>query len=232
MLNKYQLCILFIKLNGFDTQGWSQACKTLAIRKMAQYDINLLYNHFQKMEVVVHGTKICEGNILQNLIFQKIHGSNAFTSVHQEFPVKLNPENASHRATHRVDVFCIDDQKKQIFAFNSKGKSFNNTESQESLLAEYMKYRTAIERSYPDYAVVYAVLKDEYDANDKKMGKYNFLVNNSIPVYNTANYLYENFGISFEELEATRRTMVLQTLRSRMLSSGIDRDTLNALLYE
>lgn len=198
---------------------------------MSEFDRNALYNNFQLLETVVHGTKICEGNILQKLIYQKIQSSNHFTSVHHEFPIQLNPENTTHRRTHKVDIFCIDDQKKQIFAFNSKGKSFNNTESNESLLAEYTKYRVAVQSAYPDYEVVYAILKDEFDATDKKMGKYNFIATNGIPVYNTANYLRDNFGLLFDELETTRRTMVIQTLRARMVSANIDRETLNALLF-
>lgn len=180
-----------------------------------------LYDIFQKMEKVVHGTKICEGNTWQNLIYQVVAACGAFTIVSAEQPIALNPENPTHRKTHKVDIYCQDDVNKRIFAFNSKGKSFNNTESQESLLHEYTVYKTAIQRQYPDYTVEYAVLKDEYSASDKKLGKYHFLSANGIPVYNTAQYLQDTFQISAVEIEARRKEIVIQTLRKRMVESGV-----------
>lgn len=180
-----------------------------------------LYDIFQKMEKVVHGTKICEGNTWQNLIYQVIAGCGSFTIVIEEQPIALNPENPKHRKTHKVDIYCQDDVNKRIFAFNSKGKSFNNTESQESLLQEYTLYKRAIERQFPEYTVEYAVLKDEYSTADTRLGKYHFLTANGIPVYNTAQYLQDTFQISAVEIEARRKEVVIQTLRRRMVESGV-----------
>lgn len=184
------------------------------------------------MERVVHGTKICEGNVWQHLIFETVRDSGAFTVVEEERRVPLNPENRNHRQTHRVDIWCQDDINHRIFAFNSKGKSFNNTESQESLLAEYNTYKRAIELGWPDYSIVYAVLKDEYNSSDPKMGKYHFLTENGIPVYNTAEYLQTQFGLSSQAIEAKRRTKVIEILRQRMVAAGISMEDLCQLMTE
>ena len=189
-----------------------------------------LYDVFQKMEKVVHGTKICEGNTWQHLIYEVVSNCHVFNIVSAEQPIPLNPENPQHRKTHKVDIYCQDDDNKLIFAFNSKGKSFNNTESQESLLNEYLTYKRAIERQFPDYKVVYAILKDEYSANDKKLGKYHFLHVNGIPVYNTAEYLQATFHVSSVAIEAKRKEIVIQTLRKRMIESGVSLEELIELI--
>lgn len=194
--------------------------------------IDTLYDRFQVMERVVHGTKICEGNVWQHLIYETIAQSGAFNIVEEEKRVSLNAENQSHRQTHRVDIWCQDDANRRIFAFNSKGKSFNNTESQEGLLAEYIRYKSAIEAAWPNYEVVYAVLKDEYSPTDPKLGKYHFLTANGIPVYNTADYLQTTFGLSSVEMEAKRRGMVIDILRKRMQDAGVSLADLCALMSE
>ena len=191
---------------------------------------SLAYQTFQKLEKVVHGTKICEGNVWQHLVFETIRDSGAFTSVMEEFPVDLSPAHAEGRKKHKVDVWCRDDEAKQIFAFNSKGKSFNNTESSEGLFDEYSRYKAAIERAYPGYAVTYAILKDEYDPTDAKMGKYHFLTRHGIPVYNTAGYLQERFGVSADAIEAARQERVIEILRRRMVDSGITAEQLLGII--
>ena len=183
--------------------------------------IDTLYDRFQAMERVVHGTKICEGNVWQHLIYETIAQSGAFNIVEEEKRVSLNADHQTHRQTHRVDIWCQDDEHRRIFAFNSKGKSFNNTESQEGLLAEYARYKHAIEVAWPNYEVTYAVLKDEYSPSDPKLGKYHFLTANGIPVYNTADYLQTTFGLSSVEMEARRRAMVIEILRKRMREAGV-----------
>lgn len=192
------------------------------------------YLDLQLLGRVVHGTKICEGNIWQRLIYQLILDTARFTEVLYEHPIPLNPTNQAKgvRKTHKVDIFCKDDLSKKIFAFNSKGKSFNNTESADSLLSEYTSYKKAIELAYPGYTVVYAVLKDEYDAADAKMSKYNFLEANGIPVYNSASYIKTTFDISTEAIEAKRQTMVMALLKQRFKESGLTLEQVSEMLSE
>ena len=190
------------------------------------------YAALQLLGHVVHGTKICEGNIWQRLIYELILGTARFTEVLYEHPIPLNPTNQAKgvRKIHKVDIFCKHDGDKKIFAFNSKGKSFNNTESADSLLSEYSSYKKAIELAYPGYTVVYAVLKDEYDAADAKMSKYNFLEANGIPVYNSASYIKTTFGISTEAIEAKRQTMVMALLKQRFKESGLTLEQVSEML--
>lgn len=190
------------------------------------------YTELQLLGHVVHGTKICEGNIWQRLIYQLILDTARFTEVLYEHPIPLNPTNQAKgvRKIHKVDIFCKDDLSKKIFAFNSKGKSFNNTESADSLLSEYTSYKKAIELAYPGFTVVYAVLKDEYDAADAKMSKYNFLEANGIPVYNSASYIKTTFDISTEAIEAKRQTMVMALLKQRFKESGLTLEKVSEML--
>ena len=192
------------------------------------------YTELQLLGRVVHGTKICEGNIWEDLLFQVIRDTGRFSEVSHGKPITLNPSNQTKgaRKTHKVDIFCKHDGDKKIFAFNSKGKSFNNTESADSLLSEYSSYKKAIELAYPGFSVVYAVLKDEYDASDAKMSKYNFLEANGIPVYNSASYIKTTFGISTEAIEAKRQTMVMALLKQRFKESGLTLEQVSGMLSD
>ena len=196
-------------------------------------EIKDFYVDLQILGRVVHGTKICEGNIWEDLIFQVIRDTGCFTEVTHSKPIALSlTAIKGERKNHKVDIFCKNDDKNEIFAFNSKGKSFNNTESAESLLAEYTKYKKAIEAEYPGFSVVYAVLKDEYDVADTKMSKYNYLAANGIPVYNTETYIKDTFGISTEEIEIKRQTMVMELAKKRFKESGLNVERLIAMFAE
>ena len=196
-------------------------------------EIKDFYVDLQILGRVVHGTKICEGNIWEDLIFQVIRDTGCFTEVTHSKPICLSlTASKGERKNHKVDIFCKNDDKNEIFAFNSKGKSFNNTESAESLLTEYTKYKKAIEAEYPCFTVVYAVLKDEYNASDTKMSKYNYLVANGIPVYNTEAYIKDTFGISTEEIEIKRQSMVMDLAKKRFKESGLNVERLIAMFTE
>lgn len=183
------------------------------------------YNDLQILGRVIHGAKICEGNIWEELIYQLISNTGSFTEVTHGKPIILSlTVSKGERKTHKVDIFCKNDDKKEIFAFNSKGKSFNNTESAESLLSEYTKYKNAIETEYPGFTVIYAILKDEYDPTDSKMSKYNYIAANGIPVHNTKTYIKDTFDISTEDIEIKRQTMVMELAKQRFKDSGLNID--------
>ena len=96
----------------------------------------------------------------------------------------------------------------------------------------FTKYKKAIEAEYPGFSVVYAVLKDEYDVADTKMSKYNYLAANGIPVYNTETYIKDTFGISTEEIEIKRQTMVMELAKKRFKESGLNVERLIAMFAE
>ena len=57
--------------------------------------------------------------------------------------------------------------------------------------------------------VRYIILKDGYDTTDPQMRGYHYLNNNGIRVYNTEEYILDNYNINFEEID--RRIELLKT---------------------
>jgi len=189
------------------------------------------YAMFQELVGVFQGAKIQEGNVWEKLIFEVIRETGRYAMVENGHAVLLlhDEEKKGARKNHKVDIFCKDDENKVIRAYNSKGKSFNNTESSESLCKEYQLYKASIEHAYPFYAVTYAILKDEYDCKDSKMSKYKYLEANGIPVFNTKGYLMEQYGISTEEIEKKRQTRTIELLQERFRKTGITQEQLRLL---
>ena len=190
--------------------------------------MNQLYTQFQKLEKAIHGTKIKEGHVLEKCIYEKIREMNIYNEVVNG---KAIPLQNSTRRNHRVDIFCKNDATRVIRAYNSKGKSFNNTERAELLLDEYSAYKLAIQAAYPEYDVTYAILKDEYDPTNNRYSRYRYLNEHDIPVYNTYSYLQNRYNISTDEIEECRVNSVITILRDSMSESGITRDQLINLLY-
>ena len=116
-----------------------------------------------------------------------------------------------------------------IDAFNSKGKSFNNTLSQESELYEYNNYKRAIQKKYPKYKINYIILKDNYDENDPRYKvKCNYLIENGINHYSTQKYLKEHYDLNnFEEI---RRERVYYTLKERLKQRDLNTEILKDLI--
>lgn len=170
---------------------------------------------------VFQGMKICEGFITQDIIFNIINESNKYDNVYQEKKIPLNPDNIDKRKNHKVDVLCINHSEKVVDAFNSKGASFNNTQSQENDLNEYNKYLKAINDVYPEYKVTYNILKDNYNENEKKYkAKCDYLSKHGIKHYSTQKYLDENYG--FKNFEEIRRRLVFKKLKERINERSID----------
>jgi len=189
--------------------------------------MNQFYTQFQKLEKAVHGTKIKEGHVLEKCIYEKMSELGIYSEVTNG---KAIPLQNSTRKNHKVDIFCKDDAARVIRAYNSKGKSFNNTERAEPLLDEYSTYKDAIQAAYPEYDVTYAILKDEYDPTNNKYNKYRYLNEHGIPVYNTYAYLQERYNISTDEIEEFRVHSVITTLRGA-ISDAMTQDELIQLLY-
>lgn len=187
------------------------------------------YNLFKNLGRAVHGTNIIEGNILEKMIYEKILEKKVYTQVTNGEPINLI-ENKS-RKQHKVDIFCKDDKNKIINAYNSKSKSFNNTESGESILNEYLNYKKSIQRKFPEYTVSYSILKDEYDPDNSKFVKYHYLNQNGIPVYNTYNYLEEKYNITTKDIEELREFRVVNILRERIKKECITKEELINLCF-
>ena len=112
--------------------------------------------------------------------------------------------------------------EKVVTAINSKGKSFNNTKSEDSELSEYEWYIDALKKQYPNKEVRYIILKDEYDAGDPRMNVYHYLNEKGVRVYNTEEYLYNRYDICFAELERRRQERAVVECERVLAQEGFD----------
>ena len=159
------------------------------------------------------------GNIFQDEIFKVIRDSKKHLKVTQEAKLPLRKPKKK-RKNHKVDVLVVD--VKVVTAINSKGKSFNNTKSEDSELSEYKWYIDALKKQYPDKEVRYIILKDEYDENDSSMNVYHYLNSNGVSVYNSEDYLIENYGIDFDALEDRRQKRAVDACEKVLKEEGFD----------
>jgi len=184
---------------------------------------------------VIHANiNIKGGNIFQNEIYKVIRdarasdGTNRHLSVLQEHKIPLieRTQETNRRKYHKVDIFIIDETT--VTAINSKGKSFNNTMSEDSALHEYNWYLDSIKALYPQKECRYWIFKDEYNPSDSRMGVYRYLNANGIFVYNTEQYLVEHYGCDFTTLEHNRQERAVAECETGMRNNGYNPD----LLYQ
>lgn len=188
-----------------------------------------MYDAIRDFEWAFHGMKIQEGYITQNIIYETIKNSNRYCEVIQESKIPLNPDDKNKRKHHKVDVLCIDHERKKVDAHNSKGASFNNTQSQESELYDYNNFKEAIKKKYPGYEVNYKILKDNYDENEPKYKlKCKYLSDNGIKHFSTQEYLKDNYNLTnFEEI---RKKRVYYSLKERLKSRSLNVELLKDIL--
>jgi hypothetical protein len=188
------------------------------------------YQIFKKLVSICHGSVNISGGIkFQNLIYNSISDSNKHDNVYHEYAVSLIKETGEEdRSEHKVDILCEDSDV--VLAHNSKGKSFNNTETGYGLLQEYRNYKKALEKEFPGKKVEYIILKDEYNPNDSKMVKYNYLAKHGIPVYNTKQYLTDNYGVDFDVIEDERQKRAVKRCRDTFAKNAISEEELNTVL--
>jgi len=177
------------------------------------------YELFRNIARITHANiNIKGGNYFQDEIFKVIRDSGKHQFVTQEHPVPLaNPQKK--RKSHHVDIFIVDEYS--VTAINSKGKSFNNTKSEDSELSEYQWYVEALEKEFPGKTVQYIILKDEYDPKDTRMNVYHYLDKNGIKVYNTEEYL-SKYGVDFVELDRRRQERAVIECEKVLIQEGFD----------
>jgi hypothetical protein len=137
--------------------------------------------------------------------------------VYEEFRIPLRKPKKK-RKHHHVDILIVEDDS--VLAINSKGKSFNNTKSEDSELDEYNWYKESLSKNFPGKEVNYIVFKDEYDENDSKMNTYHYLNENGISVYNTEEYMVKNYNIDFDALEKRRQDECVRLAEEELISDG------------
>jgi hypothetical protein len=201
---------------------------TVQTKAMTTYQQD--YRRMKKLCAILHGSINISGGLkFQRLIYEAILASGKHINVEHEYPVQLLKETGEEdRNEHFIDILCEDEDV--VLALNSKGKSFNSTETGYGLLTEYRAYKKAIDKKFPTKRVEYIILKDEYDSSGPNMSKYNYLVDRGVPVYNTEKYLIDNYGTDFAALEDTRQRLAVARCRAKFAEFGIGEDTVDALV--
>ena len=167
------------------------------------------------------------GNYFQDEVYDAILGSGKHLKVTQEAKLPLR-KPTKKRKHHYVDILCVDETI--VIAINSKGKSFNNTKSEDSELEEYQWYLSALQKQYPDKEVRYIIFKDEYDSSDSKMNTYHYLNDNGISVYNTEEYMINNYNVDFDALELRRQSRAVAACEKVLKEEGFDIQALYATI--
>ena len=181
---------------------------------------NVRYHYYRTLARILHANiNIKGGNIFQREVYLEILNSNKHKEVYEEVKLPLRkPEKK--RKNHHVDILIVEETS--VLAINSKGKSFNNTKSEDSELDEYNWYKESLSKNYPDKEVNYIVLKDEYDENDSKMNTYHYLNKNGILVYNTEEYMVKHYNIDFDALEKRRQDECVRQTEKELIAEGIN----------
>ena len=178
------------------------------------------YELLRSLARIAHANiNIKGGNYFQDEIFKAIRDSEKHVNVTQEHPIPLRNPNKK-RKHHHVDILVVDEN--MVTAINSKGKSFNNTKSEDSELSEYEWYIAALKEQYPGKEVRYIILKDEYDAADPRMNVYHYLNEKGVRVYNTEEYLYNRYDINFTDLERRRQERAVVECEKVFMQEGFD----------
>ena len=146
---------------------------------------------FKTLAVDAHRKmNICGGTILQHQLFLHIKASGKHQEVHEDYPVRIVKANS--RKTHKQDILIIDGDN--VIGINSKGASFNNTNSFTSELSDAKIFNESVQAMFPDKKVTYMYLKENYVRGKGKTKKYDQFQDNGFPVYDTASYINENYG--------------------------------------
>ena len=165
------------------------------------------YELLKALAAVSHGkVNIAGGNVFQHEIFLAIKESGKHKEVYEGYPIALL---SGERKTHKVDILIVDEDS--VTAINSKGKSFNSTDSEDAKVGDVRKFTAAIEKAFPDKKVTYQFLKDEYGS--KRIKLYEYFEQQGIPVFNTEDYLIRNYDTNFTELEQRRQTQCVQLFK-------------------
>ena len=178
---------------------------------------------FKTLAVDAHRKmNICGGTILQHQLFLHIKASGKHQEVYEDYPVPIVKDNS--RKTHKQDILIIDGD--DVIGFNSKGASFNNTNSFTSELNDVILFKESLEALFPDKNVTYGFLKEKYvrGKRGKQTKKYDQFQDNGFPVYNTENYINEHYG-DYDSVQRGREQQMLDGFKEVL---GVDK--YNALL--
>ena len=174
------------------------------------------YKFLKDIISIAHGkVNISGGKVFQHEIFLVIKNSGKHDEVHEEYKIPL--VNGGKRKYHQVDILIVD--KDKVIAINSKGKSFNSTDTEDARLNDVKLFTKSIKKEFPNKKVVYQFLKDEYGTT--KISQYEYFEKKGVPVYNTEKYLVEHYNIDFDALEKRRQKECVRRAEEAIKASGV-----------
>ena len=177
--------------------------------------MNSKFEILKELAAITHGKiNIAGGNVFQHEIYLAIKESGKHNEVHEEYSIPL--VNKGKRKHHKVDILTVDDDT--VTASNSKGKSFNSTDSEDAKLNDVKHFIRSIQKQFPNKKVIYQFFKDEFVSG--KISLYDYFVENGVPVYNTERYLIDNYGIDFDALEQRRQKECVRRCEDALNNAG------------
>ena len=175
---------------------------------------------WKEVAAISHGkVNISGGNVFQHEIYLAIKESGKHNEVYEEYKIPLIE---GKRKTHKVDILIIDDDT--VIGTNSKGKSFNSTDTEDAKLNDVKHFVRSMQKKFPNKKVIYQFFKDEFVSG--KIALYDYFAENGVPVYNTERYLIDNYGTDFDALELRRQTECIRRAEEAWKNAGYDLDKL------
>ena len=177
--------------------------------------MNSKFEILKELAGIIHGKiNIAGGNVFQHEIYLAIKESGKHNKVYEEYSIPL--VDKGKRKHHKVDILTVDDD--MVIATNSKGKSFNSTDSEDAKLNDVKHFIRSIQKQFPNKKVIYQFFKDEFVSG--KISLYDYFVENGVPVYNTERYLIDNYGIDFDALEQRRQKECVRRCEDALNNAG------------
>ena len=153
------------------------------------------YELLKDLARVAHSKiNICGGTIQQHQLYLYINASGKHLEVHEEYPIPLvlSEGEECSRKTHKQDILIVDED--EVLAINSKGASFNNTNSFTSELSDAKIFKKSVEALFPDKKVTYMYIKENYVRGKSKTKKYDQFADAGFTVVDAETYINENYG--------------------------------------
>ncbi len=153
------------------------------------------YELLKDLARIAHSkVNICGGTIQQHQLFLYINASGKHLEVHEEYPIPLvlSEGEECSRKTHKQDILVVDEH--EVLAINSKGASFNNTNSFTSELSDAKIFRNSVQALFPGKKVTYMYIKENYVRGKGKTKKYDQFADAGFTVVDAKTYIDENYG--------------------------------------
>ena len=168
------------------------------------------FEEFENITGLLHGRRISRGLRVQKSIYQHIKNSNKHLEVHHEYTIDL--PKGGQKKTHDIDIVIVN--ANEVYAFDSKSKSFNATQDAQGVLDEYKKYISILEDIFPNKKIEYGVLKEEWDNPKKrKDSRYTYMNTRGVKVFDTYNFMKKNYGVTKEQLIDEVNSEILNEVR-------------------